>query len=29
VVGRATKNLFATIGIGMAAFLLLRWWLGA
>ena len=26
---RITKNLFATIGIGMAAFLLLRWWLGA
>ena len=25
VVGRATKNLFATIGIGMAAYLLLRW----
>jgi len=29
VVGRVTKNLFATIGIGMAVFLLLRWWLGA
>jgi branched-subunit amino acid transport protein len=29
VVGRATKNLFATIGIGMAAFLLLRWLLPA
>ena len=29
VVGRVTKNLFATIGIGMAAYLLLRWWLGA
>jgi branched-subunit amino acid transport protein len=28
VVGRVTKNLFATIGIGMAVFLLLRWWLG-
>jgi branched-subunit amino acid transport protein len=25
VVGRVTKNLFATIGIGMAAYLLLRW----
>jgi branched-subunit amino acid transport protein len=25
IVGRVTKNLFATIGIGMAAFLLLRW----
>ena len=25
VVGRVSKNLFATIGIGMAAFLLLRW----
>lgn len=25
VVGRITKNLFATIGIGMAVFLLLRW----
>ena len=29
VVGRVTKNLFATIGIGMAAYLLLRWFLGA
>jgi len=29
VVGRVTKNLFATIGIGMAVYLLLRWWLGA
>jgi branched-subunit amino acid transport protein len=28
VVARVTKNLFATIGIGMAVFLLLRWWLG-
>jgi len=27
VVGRVTKNLFATIGIGMAVYLLLRWWL--
>jgi branched-subunit amino acid transport protein len=25
VVGRVSRNLFATIGIGMAAFLLLRW----
>ena len=25
VVGRVTKNLFATIGIGMVAYLLLRW----
>jgi len=29
VVGRVTKNLFATIGIGMAAYLLLRWLLPA
>ncbi|HVZ01845.1 MAG TPA: AzlD domain-containing protein [Dongiaceae bacterium] len=29
VVGRLTRNLFATIGIGMAAYLLLRWLLPA
>ena len=29
VVGRVTKNLFATIGIGMAVFLLLRLWMPA
>jgi branched-subunit amino acid transport protein len=28
-VSRVTKNLFATIGVGMVAFLLLRWLLPA